>query len=138
MVRPEVIRRRLLQLGEYLAILEHYRQYDVESFCNDPERYGSAERFLQLAIDSTLDIGAHIVADGNLGRVEQSRDVPMRFRERGYMDVDLEQRWIRMIGFRNVLVHEYLEIDRRIVYQAILNDLTDLAALQKVFARFLE
>ena len=106
-VRPEVIRRRLLQLGEYLDILDHCRQYDVESFCNDPERYGSAERFLQLAIESTLDIGAHIVADGNLGRIEQSRDVAMRFRERDYVDVDLEQRWIRMIGFRNVLARTF-------------------------------
>ena len=138
MVRPEVIRRRLELLGQYLDILERYRRYDVESFCKDPERYGSAERFLQLAIEATLDIGAHIVADENLGPMEQSRDIPRRFRERGFLEGDLELRWIRMIGFRNVLVHDYLEIDRRIVYQVIVNDLKDLAALQKMFARFLD
>ena len=63
MVRPEVIRRRLDQLGRYLEILDHYRGYDLASFTSDPERYGSAERFLQLAIEATLDVGTHIVAD---------------------------------------------------------------------------
>ena len=42
-----------------------------------------------------------------------------------------------MIGFRNVLVHEYLDIDRMIVYDVLQNRLGDLEALRRVFARFL-
>jgi len=45
--------------------------------------------------------------------------------------------WIRMIGFRNTLVHEYIEIDRKIVYQVLQEDLTDIEALIQVFAKFL-
>jgi uncharacterized protein YutE (UPF0331/DUF86 family) len=30
-----------------------------------------------------------------------------------------------MAGFRNILVHEYLEIDRRRVFSALKNDLGD-------------
>jgi len=29
-VRPEVVRRRLEQLAEYLTILERYQRYDLE------------------------------------------------------------------------------------------------------------
>jgi len=46
MVRAEVIRRRVERLREYLGILTHYRHYDLDEFVSDPERYGSAERFL--------------------------------------------------------------------------------------------
>lgn len=42
-----------------------------------------------------------------------------------------------MIGFRNTLVHEYIEIDRKIVYEVLQNDLEDLVASRKVFAAFL-
>jgi len=42
-----------------------------------------------------------------------------------------------MIGFRNTLVHEYIEIDRKIVYQVLQEDLTDIEALIQVFAKFL-
>ena len=42
-----------------------------------------------------------------------------------------------MIGFRNTLVHEYIEIDRKIVYEVLQNDLKDLMESRKVFAAFL-
>jgi uncharacterized protein YutE (UPF0331/DUF86 family) len=103
MVKPEVIRRRLERFNEYLKILERYQRYDLPTFISDPEHYASAERFLQLAIESTLDIGSHIVAEENLGSVEFSRDIPQRFREHRLIDEGLEQQWIRMIGFRNIL-----------------------------------
>jgi len=32
---------------------------------------------------------------------------------------------IAMAGFRNILVHEYLEIDRRRVYEVLRKDLAD-------------
>lgn len=137
MVKPEVIRRRLERYREYLSILERARRYTLQEFLTDPEHYGSAERFLQLAIEASLDMGSHIVADEGLGTVQQGRDIPRLFREHGFIDVDLEQRWIRMIGFRNILVHEYLEVDRDIVYDVLCNHLGDLADLQPVFAKFL-
>lgn len=137
MVRPEVVRRRLAQLGEYLTILERYQHYALNEFIAEPERYGSAERFLQLAIETTLDMGSHIIADENLGSVEQSRDIPRRFREHGQITESLEQRWIRMIGFRNILVHEYLEVDRAVVHDVVCNRLHDLAEIRRMFAEYL-
>lgn len=137
MIRPEVIRKRLQKLQEYLAILDRIKGYDKAIFLADPERYGSAERFLQLAIETVLDMGMHVIAEAALGIVEQSRDIPRLFREHGYIDTDQESRWIRMIGFRNILVHDYLELDRNIVYQVLQQELNDLRQLAKVFARFL-
>lgn len=137
MVRPEVIRRRLENLDGYLGILEGMRRYPLEEFLANPEHYGSAERFLQLAIEALLDMGNHVIAEENLGVVNQSRDIPRIFRERGYVRPDLEERWVRMIGFRNVLVPEYLELDRKRVHEAIQQNLGDLRDIQRIFARFL-
>jgi len=137
MVKREVVRRRLERLAEYLTILERFQDYELEIFLSDPEHYGSAERFLQLAIEATMDVGSHIVAEENLGPIDQSRDVPRRLREHGDISEDLEQRWTRMIGFRNILVHEYAELDRSLVYQIVCERLPDLEEIRKVFARFL-
>jgi uncharacterized protein YutE (UPF0331/DUF86 family) len=137
MVNVEIVRRRLQHLQEYLSILRHYADYSFEEFAANPERYGSAERFLQLAIEATLDIGNHVVADLRIGSVEKASDVPRRVHEHGLIDAQLQQRWIRMIGFRNILVHEYGEIDRRIVYQVVCQRLGDLEDLSRAFARLL-
>jgi uncharacterized protein YutE (UPF0331/DUF86 family) len=42
-----------------------------------------------------------------------------------------------MIGFRNTLVHAYIDIDRDIVYNVLQNNLQDIEKLNKVFAQFL-
>ncbi len=49
----------------------------------------------------------------------------------------MKEKWIRMIGFRNVLVHEYLDLDRRIVYEVLRSGLEDLERLRRFFASFL-
>lgn len=73
MIRPEIIRRRLEKLDEYLAILRQLQRYSYDEFAANPERYGSAERFLHLAIESLNDLGNHVIAESGLGRVELYR-----------------------------------------------------------------
>ncbi|MFO8034723.1 MAG: DUF86 domain-containing protein [Candidatus Bipolaricaulota bacterium] len=137
MVRPEVIRKRLQKLDEYLNILRGLSRNDEDAFLQNPEEYGSGERFLQLAIECTLDMGSHVIADEGLGVVNTYGDIPRILSESGLLDDSLRATWARKIGMRNVLVHEYLDIDRRIVYRAITEELEDLAQLRQVFARFL-
>jgi uncharacterized protein YutE (UPF0331/DUF86 family) len=42
-----------------------------------------------------------------------------------------------MIGFRNVLVHQYADIDRQIVYDVLQNQLEAFATLRRFFAQFI-
>ncbi len=137
MVRPEVIRKRLAKLDEYLSILRQLRATPREEFLRNPEKYGSAERFLQLAIEAVNDMGGHVVADMNLGTVEWARDIPERLFQAGYIDASLRDRWLRMIGFRNILVHDYLDVDRARVYEVLQHHLEDFERLREVFACFL-
>ena len=137
MVRAEIIRKRLNKLDEYIAILHRVKHYSLADFIANPERYGSAERFLHLAIEATLDMGNHIIADLELGVVNSYGDIPAIMAKKGYLSSDLEEKWIRMIGFRNTLVHEYIDIDRKIVYNVLQNDIDDFEELKKIFAQFL-
>lgn len=75
MVRVEVIRNRLIKLDEYLGILSRLRGYCRSEFVGNPERYGSAERFLQLALEALTDMGSHVIADLNLGVVNWRSDI---------------------------------------------------------------
>ena len=137
MVRAEVIRKRLNKLDEYLEILDDLKIYSLEEFLSKPEYYGSVERFLQLAIETTVDIGNHIVADLGLGEVNWYSDIAAILEEKNFISIDLREKWIRMVGFRNILVHDYLEVDRKIVYDVLQNRLGDLEELKKVFVTFL-
>jgi len=137
MVRAEVIRKRLNKLEEYLVILFKLQRYNREEFMSDAEHYGSAERFLQLTIESITDMGNHVIADIELGVVNSYSDIPLILSQHGYLSDELRETWIRMIGFRNTLVHEYIDIDRDIVYNVLQNNLQDIEKLKMVFAQFL-
>ena len=137
MVKPEVIRKRLHKLDEYVSILKKFHKYSFKEFISDPEHYGSAERFLQLAIETLTDLGNHVVADLNLGEVNWYSDIPSILNKKGYLDSLLAEKWVRMIGFRNTLVHDYLDIDRTIVYDVLKNGLSDIEAIKRIFVEFL-
>ena len=84
MLNPEVIRRRLQRVDEYLDILAGLQRYSLDDFLADPERYGSAERFLHLAFEALLDAGSHVIAELDLGAIETYSDIPRILAEKGY------------------------------------------------------
>lgn len=137
MVDPNVIRRRLQKLNEYLDILRTTQQYSRSEFVEDPYLYGSAERFLQLSIESINDMASHVVVDENLGAVERAQDLPDIFESEGLIGEEMREQWTDMVGFRNALVHDYLDIDRDIVYEAIQHRLDEIEQLRSVFSQFL-
>ena len=137
MVNPEVIRKRLAKLDECLTVLRAQQRYSFTEFAADPERYGSAERFLQLAIEILTDLGSHVIADEGFGTIDWHSDIPDVLAEHGYVDAALRDRWIRMIGFRNVLVHAYMDVDLHVVYDALQHGLGDIETLRGIFAQFL-
>jgi uncharacterized protein YutE (UPF0331/DUF86 family) len=61
----------------------------LEEFLENPERYGSAERFLQLAIEAVTDMGTHRVADLELGVVKCYLDIPSLLVAAGYLSSEL-------------------------------------------------
>ena len=137
MVDAELLQRRLERLDQYLRILQRLARYGRDEFLADPEKYGSAERFLELSIQLTVDMGNHVVAAERAGRVQTSGDIPVLLRDHGLVDTELARRWARMIGFRNILAHEYMDIDRAQVYQNLTTRLGDLEALRRVFVGLL-
>ncbi len=137
MTKPELIRRKLDELDDYLDFLGNAKDKKKELFLKEPQIWASTERFLQMALEVVNDMGSHVIADENAGTVDQYRDIPEIFFEKDWIDAEMKEKWIKMIGFRNILVHGYANVDRSEVYSILLNNLADLKKLQKVFAQFL-
>ncbi|MEA3238388.1 MAG: DUF86 domain-containing protein [Candidatus Bipolaricaulota bacterium] len=78
-----------------------------------------------------------MTAELELGTIETYSDIPRILAKSGYIDRDLAERWIRIIGFRNILVHEYLDVDRKIVHEVLQHQLKDLRVTKQALAQFL-
>ena len=125
MTDPVLIGKRLIKLREYIGLLKRLRLRSREEFIEDPFVIGNVERYLQLAIQVVLDISNHIVADERLGAVEEYRDAIRLLGKSGYLQPDLTQRLLPMAGLRNILVHDYLEVDRSKIHTLLQDCLED-------------
>ena len=66
-------------------MLRRLQRYTYDEFVAEPERYGSAERFLHLAIEALMDMGNHVIAEMALGMVNWYSDIPAILTEKGYL-----------------------------------------------------
>jgi uncharacterized protein YutE (UPF0331/DUF86 family) len=133
-----VVTVRIAKIREYLALLRKIRGLaDERQFVRDPLIYGNAERYLQLAIQAVLDISHHIVADRSLQLPADSKSLFDLLARQKVISKKLSTKLAAMAGFRNVLVHEYLEIDRRRVYRALTSELRDFESFIRAVTRLL-
>ncbi len=126
MVKNSSLFKRVSKINEYLDNLEFLGRVSREEFKSNLMRWASAERFLQLSIEALLDIGNHIIAEKNWGSVDTYRDVAKILYKKEILDDALYQLFVKMIGLRNILVHEYLEVEVDIIYDIIKNNLNDI------------
>ncbi len=111
MDRKEIILPRLGKLEDYVRLLERLREYPKDSILKDPFVYGNLERYLQLAIQTVLDISNHILAERKVRGISEYRDLLERLGSEGVISVELAARIIPMAGLRNILIHQYLDLD---------------------------
>lgn len=81
---------------------------------------------LQIAIRAAQDVASHIVSDERLGEPNTNRELFHILGRAGWLPSKLATKLTAMVGFRNVVVHGYAEVDLGIVRDALENHLDDL------------
>jgi uncharacterized protein YutE (UPF0331/DUF86 family) len=133
-----IVDARIAKIRQYVALLRKIKgQSDEKTFVKDPLIYGNAERYLQLAIQCVLDISNHIAADLRLNLPSDNKELFEILAAHKILPKALSAKLTSMAGFRNILVHEYLEIDRRRVYSALKNDLGDFEKFIRAVAKLM-
>jgi len=137
-IDQHVLASRLSALEGYRAKLESFRRFSREEFLADEDIYQLAARYLQLACECVLDLAQHVVAEQGFRQPSDYKDAIEVLREEGVLAPELAVRLKGWMGFRNVLVHAYLQTDHARSYEAIQHELGDLDALAVRMAEFLK
>lgn len=119
MVDGETVKRRLLKLEQYLRLLRELSKVSLDEYMKDQILQDSAERNLQLAAQVCIDIGNHVIADRGYRAPYGYGDIFSVLMEEGLLPMELAGTMRQIAGFRNILVHDYLEIDSKIVYESL-------------------
>ncbi len=104
-------------------------------FDADYTRQDAAVLNIERACDASLDIADRIVRLRALGAPASSRDSLAKLVEVGIIDQNLADRLMRMVGFRNLAVHQYHQLDLAIIRAVIEKNLDDLLEFTAVALR---
>ncbi len=80
---------------------------------------------LQRACENAIDLAMYVVSYRKLGVPQDSRDAFVLLQTAGILPADLADRMQRMVGFRNVAVHEYTRLNLDVVRTIITKHLDD-------------
>ena len=127
MVDRDLVLRRLAILEGYLEQLGPYRDIDIEAYRQDWRTQRIVERTLHLAIETCMDVADHVVADRRLRVPETGAESFEILAEANLLPRELGASLASMVGFRNILVHDYTRLDPTIVMRVLRTDLHDLS-----------
>jgi uncharacterized protein YutE (UPF0331/DUF86 family) len=129
----EVVRRHLAALDDAVRHLRRHAGKSLADLATDRDASWAVERGLQLCAQNVLDAATHIA-------VSSGRDVPDyasaidALADLGVLPAAFAATLRDVAGFRNVLVHGYLDVDPKRVHAALNERLDDFVE----FARFVD
>ncbi|WP_027309214.1 DUF86 domain-containing protein [Caloramator sp. ALD01] len=117
---------KLSFLQDNINKLEELRLLSEEEFLSDFRNIYSTKYLLQTSIEAMLDISNHIVARNKWAKIESNRDSFEALYRNGIIPKEYIDKFFLMAKFRNRIVHMYIDIDDRVIYSILKNNIDDL------------
>ncbi len=129
-----------LILGKIAAIERSVKRAREEfaaagaNFRNDFTRQDAAILNILRGCEQAIDLANMLIRDRKLGIPQSSRDSFKLLADAHLIAPESSERLQRMIGFRNIAVHQYQAIELAIVEAIVQRDLDDLLAFARTIA----
>lgn len=109
---------------------EEYHK-DPATFATDYTRQDAAILNIQRACEACLDMGHAIIRRERLGIPQSARDVFTLLARARWIDASLAEALQRMVGYRNIAVHDYQTLQLPITIAVIERHLGDFLAFSR-------
>jgi len=130
----EVIEQKLESLRRCIQRIESKCPADVQSLKSDTDLQDIIALNLSRAVQLCVDIGAHLIAEMDTPPPDSMGKTFDTLASNGVIHETLAAQMKKAVGFRNIAVHNYEEIDWAIVYSIASNHLADFKDFARVIA----
>ena len=108
---------------------------DDRNLLHDQTRQDAIILNLQRACESSIDAAMHLVRVRRLGVPQETREAFVLLEQAHVLEPLLADRLKKMVGFRNVAVHDYQTLNLEIVRRIVVDHLVDFLAFTQVLLR---
>ena len=132
-IDKDVLQARLTRLQSHFARIDDRCPPTLDALVSNPDMQDIIAHNLEKAIQVCVDISTHICAahGRSAANAADSFDV---LADLGLIEPGLSRKLRKAVGFRNIAVHEYAEIDWAVVLRIARDDIRDLKDFGKTVA----
>ena len=138
MVDQTLILRKLSNLEEYYSQIQEYNDLTLAQYENDWKIQRIIERTLQMMIETCADIAGHIISDKKYSVPTSYAGTFKILQENNIIDPVNADSLIKMVKFRNIVVHDYDRVDGEIVIGILKKRLVDFIKFKDAVVKFLK
>ena len=125
MIDIDLVRRKLSRLNMYLDKLKPVTELSFSEYSSDFYKKTSAERLIQLIVECASDINNHVILESGERPPEDYRSSFIRAAEVELIDHELANKLKGSGGMRNIIVHEYMDVDDKKIYDILPTAISD-------------
>jgi uncharacterized protein YutE (UPF0331/DUF86 family) len=138
MVDPGVILKRTEQIEKHLDRIRPFMSLSYEAFLKDSIIQDVVEYNLFQVVNHLIDIFQHVVVDEGYGFPETAYEAAQILLTKGILGQAEAENFKQMVGFRNVVGHDYISMNKEVVYQILTHGEKDIRALlTQITSKFL-
>jgi uncharacterized protein YutE (UPF0331/DUF86 family) len=131
----DVVLNKAAMIERCVARVREEHKGDARNLTDNLTRQDSIILNLQRACEAAIDLAMHLVRERRLGIPQESRDAFDLLLQAGLIEAGLAGRLKRMVGFRNVAVHDYRKLDLQIVQKIVTDHLDDFLEFTRTVLR---
>lgn len=124
----DVVLNKAAIVERCLARVREVHAGDDANLLEHPTRQDSIVLNLQRACEASIDLAMYVVRKRRLGLPQESREAFDLLEQAGLLPAELARAMRAMVGFRNVAVHSYRELDLAIACTIVRERLPDFEA----------
>lgn len=128
------LRRLLDRIAEEEAHLERLASFSDDELLDDHDRMHAVKYGFVVAIEAAIDAGRHIIASEGLRPPDSFSAVFDVLVDAGYLSAGTAAAMARAARFRNLLVHQYADVDDRRVIAFLRTHRSDLERFRREIA----
>lgn len=109
-----LIEKKLQQISEYMDELKPIAEkMNVDEILRDYFKFHTAERLLQLIVDTMVDINIHIIKEKSLHVPDDFQSTFIILAENNILPRDFALKIAPVVGLRNRIIHRYDSLNKK-------------------------
>lgn len=136
-LNTKIIKNKILEIQDHITRINHM-EFTLEEINSNKDIQDLISHRLHIAVETAIDIAAHIVSSLGVFQKEESKDFFEELARQKVITARLARNMGKACGLRNLIVHQYGQVDFSKLFYYYKDDLKDLEEFNKQICQYLE